>query len=45
MGHVWIFQPFPNISTPLSTVTTSGHFQVLLWNSVDKETVKRIDEF
>ncbi len=33
-----------NISTPVSTVTPSGHFQVLLWNSVDKETVKRIDE-
>ncbi len=32
-----------NISTPVSTVTPSGHFQVLLWNSVDKETVKRID--
>ncbi len=29
-----------NISTPVS----SGHFQVLLWNSVDKEAVKRIDE-
>ncbi len=28
-----------NISTPVSTVTPSGHFQVLLWNSVDKETV------
>ncbi len=33
-----------NISTPVSTVTPSGHFQVLLWNSVDKETIKRIDE-
>ncbi len=33
-----------NISTPVSTVTPSGYFQVLLWNSVDKETVKRIDE-
>ncbi len=33
-----------NISTPVSTVTPSGHFQVLLWNSIDKETVKRIDE-
>ncbi len=33
-----------NISTPVSTVTPSGHFQVLLWNSVDKETVKWIDE-
>ncbi len=28
-----------NISTPVSTVTPSGHCQVLLWNSVDKETV------
>ncbi len=33
-----------NISTPVSTVTPSGHFQVLLWNSVEKETVKWIDE-
>ncbi len=33
-----------NISTPVSTVTPSGHFQVLLWNNVDKETVKRIDK-
>ncbi len=33
-----------NISTPVSTVTPSGHFQVLLWNSVDKETIRRIDE-
>ncbi len=33
-----------NISTPVSTLTPSGHFQVLLWNSIDKETVKRIDE-
>ncbi len=37
-------QGFENISTLVSTVTPSGHFQVLLWNSVDKETVKQIDE-
>ncbi len=33
-----------NISTPVSTMTPSGHFQGLLWNSVDKETVQQIDE-
>ncbi len=32
-----------NISTAVSTVAPSDHFQVLLWNSVDKETVQRID--
>ncbi len=33
-----------NISTTVSTGTPSGNFQVLLWNRVDQETVKRLDE-
>ncbi len=28
-----------NNSTPVSMVTLSGHFQVLLWNSIDNESV------